>query len=94
MCSIILKESIAHYINNGSTMLDATKAFDRVKYFKLFMLLNERGLSPVIIRLTCHLVRISWNGVYSSSFPVKNGVKQSAMISSVLLCCYIDKLFF
>ena len=43
MCSRILKESIVYYINNGSaiyrTMLDATKAFDRVEYCKLFKLL-------------------------------------------------------
>ena len=40
----------------------------------------------------CHLVRISWNGVYSNSFPVKNGVKQGAVISLVLVCIYIDRL--
>ena len=43
---------------------------------------------------TGHLVRISWNGVYSNSFPVKNGVKQGAVISTVLICCYIGKLLF
>ena len=48
-------------------MLDDTKAFDRVEYYKLFKLSIERGLPPVIIRLllnmyTGHLVRISLNG--------------------------------
>ena len=56
-------------------MLDASKAFDRVDYCKLFKLLIERGLPSVIIRLllnvyTGHFVRISWNGVYYNSFPV------------------------
>jgi hypothetical protein len=36
MCSMILKETLEHYRRNGSTvyctMLDATKAFDRVEY--------------------------------------------------------------
>ena len=78
-------------------MLDATKAFDREEYCKLFKLLTERGHPSVIIRLllhmyTGHLVRLSWNGVYSNSFCVKNGVKQGAVISPVLFCCYIDKL--
>ena len=41
-----------------------------------------------------HLVRIPWDGVYSNSFPLKNYVKQDAVISPVLFCCYIDKLLF
>ena len=40
------------------------------------------------------MVRIPWNSVYSNSFPFKNGVKQGAIISQVLFCCYIDKLLF
>ena len=36
MCTMVLKEAIAYYVNNGSsvfcTLLDATKAFDRVEY--------------------------------------------------------------
>ena len=43
---------------------------------------------------TGHLVRISWNDVYSNSFPVKNGVKQDAVINPVLFCCCIDNLLF
>ena len=67
-------------------MLDATKALYHVEFCKLFKLLTERGLPSVIVRLVLnmyagHLVRISWNGVYSNSFPVKNGVKQGAVIS-------------
>ena len=38
MCTMVLKEAIDYYRTNGSdvycTMLDATKAFDRVKYCK------------------------------------------------------------
>jgi len=41
MCTMVLKESIAYYVNNGSavycTFLDASKAFDRVEYSKLFV---------------------------------------------------------
>ena len=72
-------------------MLDSNKAFDRVEYCKRFKLLAERGLPSVIIRLLLnmyagHSVRISWNVVYSNSFPVKNGVKHGAVISLVLFC--------
>jgi len=55
MCTMVLKESIAYYVNNGSsvycTFLDASKAFDRVKYSKLFRLLLKRQLPAVILRM-------------------------------------------
>jgi len=55
MCTMVLKKTIAYYVNNRSTvyctMLDATKAFDRVEYAKLFRLLLSRNLPPVIIRV-------------------------------------------
>ena len=39
-CTMVLKETIAYYTHNGSPVysvfLDATKAFDRVNYCKLF----------------------------------------------------------
>jgi hypothetical protein len=45
-CSMVLKEAIAYYVQHGSyvycTMLDATKAFDRVNYCKLFRSLVGR----------------------------------------------------
>jgi hypothetical protein len=41
MCTMILKETIAYYLSSNSSvyciMLDATKAFDRVNYSKLFV---------------------------------------------------------
>ena len=71
------------------TMLDATKAFDRVECCRLFRLLIDRGLPPVVVRLlvnlyTNHITRIACNGVLSSSFEVLNGVKQGAVLSPVL----------
>ena len=37
MCTMVLKEVISYYVNNGSsvycTLLDATNAFDRVEYY-------------------------------------------------------------
>ena len=49
-CTMVLKEAIAYYVNNGSsvfcTLLDATKAFDRVEYVKMFTLLLDRKLPP------------------------------------------------
>ncbi len=48
-------ETISHYNYNSSNvnvlLLDATKAFDRVHYYKLFKLLIDKGMSPLVIRL-------------------------------------------
>ena len=101
MCSLVLKETIDYYIANRSTtysvMLDATKAFDRVQYCKLFRKLIDRKLPLVIIRFllnmyTVHEVRVEWNGHYSRWFNIQNGVKQGGVLSTVLFCIYIDGL--
>jgi hypothetical protein len=101
MCTMVLKEVIAYYTAHGGSlyciMLDATKAFDRVNYCKLFRELLGRNLPPTYLRLlfnfyTGHVTRVSWNGVCSDPFQAKNGVKQDGVISPVLFCLYIDKL--
>ena len=55
------------------TLLDATKAFDRVEYCKLFRGLLDRKLLVACIRLLAnmyntHVTRVSWNGVSSKVF--------------------------
>jgi len=103
MCSLILKECVSYYNNNHSTvyctMLDATKAFDRVEYCKLFRQLMLRKIPPIVIRLLLnmyvnHSTRVSWNGFLSDPFSVKNGVKQGGVLSPVLFCIYFDGLLF
>ena len=53
------------------TFLDATKAFDRIQYRKLFRLLGKRGIPHcIIIRkllsfYTSNFVRVVWNGSLS-----------------------------
>ena len=100
MCTMVLKEVIAYYSRHGSlycTMLDATKAFDRVNYCKLFRELLDKTLPREYLRLllniyTNHVTCVLWNGICSVEFSVKNGVKQGGVISPVLFCIYIDKL--
>lgn len=101
MCTMVLKETISYYINNGSrmycTMLDVSKAFDRVEYCKLFRLLIARNFPPIIIRFlldlyTRHVSSVQWNGVSSGTFCVQNGVKQGGVLSPVLFCIYFDNL--
>jgi hypothetical protein len=60
MCSMILKETLEHYRHNGSTvyctMLDATKAFDRVEYCKLIRLLLIRSCLPLSSDYYCNCI--------------------------------------
>lgn len=101
MCTLVLKETISYYVKNQSsvfcTFLDATKAFDRVHYCKLFRLLIKRKLPSCIVRTLINLytsseVRILWAGLTSDFFVVSNGVKQGGVISPSLFCIYMDDL--
>jgi len=101
MCSMVLKETLAYYtVDGGSafcTLLDATKAFDRVNYCKLFSKLMSRSIPPAYLRLllnmyTNSIARVSWNGVFSQSFKDENGVRQGGIASPVLFCVYLDGL--
>ena len=55
MLIFLLKEIFRDYIANGSsmyvTMLDASKAFDRVNHSKLFCKLIDRGCPAFIVRI-------------------------------------------
>ena len=55
MCTVILKEVIHHYINGNSNvyccLLDASKAFDKINYGKLFSTLLQRNINVYCIRL-------------------------------------------
>jgi hypothetical protein len=81
LCTMLLKEAIAYYISNDSPvnciMLDATKAFDRVDYCKLFRDVTKRKLPAVCTRFmlnlyTDHNSRVLWNGMFSDTFKVLN----------------------
>jgi hypothetical protein len=77
--------------------LDATKAFDRVHYCKLFRFLVKRGLPLSIVRILINLytvnqVRVLWAGLASDYFSARNVVKQGGLISPILFRIYIDAL--
>jgi hypothetical protein len=101
MCTMLLKEVVSYYTSHASsvycTFLDASKAFDRVNYTKLFTSLFDRQLPPTIIRFLLHMytghkTRVSWNKVYSDLFAISNGVRQGGILSPILFCVYINDL--
>lgn len=101
MCTMVLKETVSYYLSNNSnvfcTFLDATKAFDRLHYCKLFRLLISRSLPYCIVRILLNFyvnnfVHVSWSGSSSPTFLASNGVKQGGVLSPVLFCVYMDGL--
>ena len=101
MCSFLVAETIQYYKSHGSDVymlsLDASKAFDRVKYTKLFKLLIDRAICALIIRLLLKVyifssASVKWNNCESNTFNISNGVKQGAIISAPLFAIYIDPL--
>ena len=102
MCTFSVNEVAQYYLNNGSDayiiMLDASKAFDRIEYTKLFTLLIERGICPMILRLllclyTKQILCVKWGDNVSNYCHVNNGVKQGGVLSPILFSIYIDELF-
>ena len=100
-CTYSMLETIDYYNYNRSSvyvlMLDASTAFDRVNYCKLFRALLDRDMSSIVIRLLLYMytkqsLRVKWGEALSDSFTVKNGVKQGGVLSPLLFAVYTDGL--
>lgn len=100
-CTFAVQEVVAYYHSNNTpvlcTLLDASKAFDKLEYCKLFSKLLKRNICPLVLRLlmcmyTNQQLQVRWNTVTSTPFGVSNGVKQGGVISPVLFCIYVDDL--
>ena len=59
MCSTMVRETISYFVHKNTNVyglvLDATKAFDRLNYCKLFRVLLNRNVNPLICRLLLHM---------------------------------------
>ena len=102
-CTFVVDEEVVQYYLNGGSrvyaiLLDASQAFDRVHFIKMFKLLLDRGLCPLVCRLLVKLytqqsARLKWGGAISDEFKVSNGVKQGGVLSPILFGVYMDELF-
>ena len=101
MCTFMVLETIEYYKSKGSKvhvlLLDASKAFDRVNYIKLFEKLCNKGMCPLTIRLMLNMytnqkLQVKWNGYKSEKFNVTNGVRQGGVLSPLLFSVYMDEL--
>ena len=101
MCTLALKEVASYYSDKGGSifcaMLDASKAFDRLRYDKLFTILKKRQLDPLTLRLLLfsyehQLTRTQWMSELSDYFPSKNGTRQGGVASPILFNLYMDEL--
>lgn len=101
MCTYVLNETINYYNEGGSNVhavfLDASKAFDKVHYVKLFRLLLSKGMCPIVARLLLNLytsqgIRVKWDSNVTDMFSTSNGVKQGGVLSPILFTVYIDVL--
>jgi hypothetical protein len=100
-CTWVAREVISYYKQRGSQvyacLLDCSKAFDKIRFDKLFPKLLQSGVSPTVVRLLFHSylnsqVRIKWNTTTSQPFNVLNGVRQGAVLSPILFNVYMDEL--
>jgi hypothetical protein len=100
-CTFIVQEVISYFNDHDSsvicTLLDASKAFDRVNFCILFQKILNRGMPSVIIRMLMYMYKnqslcVQWNSYMSNHFSVTNGVKQGGIISPSLFCIYVDDL--
>ena len=100
-CTFAMQNTIDYYNKNGTNvyamLLDASKAFDRVQYVKLFELLRKKGCCPLIARFLARLYTsqkccVKWGHTHSRQFNVQNGIKQGGVLSPVLFCIYMDEL--
>ena len=89
MCSLVYHEIVNYYMSNNSNvyscLLDASKAFDKVHYKKLFNILLNRKVPFCIIQLLTEIFerqrgRVMWNSHVLDYFSISNGFKQGGVI--------------
>ncbi len=93
-----LKEVVELYKRQiPKSIIDSSKAFDRVNHQKLFSKLRQRGIPNSILRILTYWyanqsMQIKWGNCVSDSFRVSNGVRQGSLLSPALFNVYMNEL--
>lgn len=99
--SFNLQETIAHNTELGSNtyaaFLDAAKAFDNVwhdgLFYKLFNFgIQGKALNLIMTSYNDMSSHVLVNGVKSTAFPIKQGVRQGSVTSTWFFLLFIDNL--
>ena len=97
----VVKETINYFVGHGSTILgsalDASKAFDKVSHYGLYIKLMQRNVPWCFTRLVIFwysLLKacVRWNQTLSVWIEVKLGVRQGGVLSPILFTVYVDDL--
>ncbi len=80
-----------------AAFIDESKAFDGIRYNRLFGILIKRGLPPIIIRIIMDLYerqesRAMWDNEYGDYFNCINGFRQGGVVSPLIFTVYMDEL--
>ena len=95
----LLKETIEYCTENNTDcyllLSDASKAFDRVEYMKLFNTLCDRKMCQLVLRLLMNMyinqqIQVKWNSTMSMISSISNGVKQGGCLSPNLFSVYLN----
>ena len=75
----------------------ATKAFDLLKFGKLFTVLLERSLPAPVVHILYELyisqcIYVRWSNALCKPFSAQNGVRQGGVVSSQMFNLYVDRL--
>ena len=100
--TVTLKELVSYYKLRNScvfaAVLDASKAFDRVRHDKLYAILEKRNLPPIVLRLLMDMYerqesRCRYFDTVSDYYSIANGVRQGGVASPILFIVYMDVLY-
>lgn len=102
MCTGLVTATVQHYNNNGSqvyaALLDMSKAFDMLKFDRLFdKTLKERGFPNILRKFFSNWYRaqhlkVRWENETSDPFEVWNGARQGGITSAQFFTAYVDEL--
>ena len=101
MCVFSLQQIMDYYTSLGSPVyicyLDASKAFDKINHWNLFLKLLDKKLPHIIVRFlvawyTTQTFIVQWGNTISCTFEVSNGVRQGGILSPFLFNVYVEEL--